>query len=164
MLLPLRYLILLLLTIGGGALGLFLYQLESVATFRYLASNPGAYPLLHHLRPYLLVLLVLLPAITALYYNISGILDRYLVRKFLSVFFITIMGFILIWFLLELQNQPSTFKKVDLSFSDLSLYYAAQLPYIISLMVPFVLLLSCLFTLGQLSTHREIIGRNRIHK
>jgi len=153
-----RTLILLFLTIGGVALAVFLYSKESELVKLYLSSHPGAYKPLHYLRPYLLIIGVLLPAALALYYNLSGIIDRYLIRKFLGIFSITIMGFTLIWFLLELQERPSYVKPSEIGILLTCNYFLAQLPHIISLMTPFALLLSCLFVLGQLSSHSEVIG------
>jgi len=153
-----RHILLIILTVAGVILGIVLFRWESANTFKDLASNPEAYRPLHIARPYLLTFFALLPSITCLYYCLVGILDRYLIRRFLSSFFITITGFIMIWLLLEIQNRPRALNNEAIGGGIVVLYYVAQLPYIFSLMAPFALLLSCLFVLGQLSNHHEVIG------
>ena len=153
-----RHLFLLALMIGGACLAHTLYSWESEATANYLASHPYSVSSIHHGRPLLLASLAFLPALVGLYYCFSGLLDRYLLKKFLSIFMITLFGFILIWLLLELENRPSAFKNNSFSILEISNFYLAQMPFVFALMAPFALLLSCLFVLGQLSNHREIIG------
>jgi len=153
-----RHIITPLLLIGGGILAVWLYQWELAQVEQHIRNVAEASRLAHQLRPVLLALLALVPGLAALYYLYAGILDRYIFRRFLSTFGIGIFAFLLIWVLLEIDNTRGPIKNADLSFTQRAGYYLVQFPYALSLLMPFVLLLSTLFTLGQLSASRELIG------
>ncbi len=142
----------------GGILSYLLIPAEISLTEKYLKSYPESYAPLHQLRPYLLITALFMPALGGLIYAFLGILDRYLIRKFFSVFTICLFGFILIWLLLDWQNVYSDFGDISGQLPLIGNYYLIQIPSLLVLMGPFVLLLSCLFVLGQLSNHREIIS------
>ena len=150
------FVVTLLFTLGGLAT-YFLVPLEKQLVNEFLNNNPESDSTYYRLRAPLLVACLLFPAIGAVFYNFLGILDRYLVRKLLSVFTICLSGFTLIWLLLEIQNAHSDFSE-GTEFKFILLYYVIQIPYLLVLMSPFVLLLSSLFVLGQLSTHREVVS------
>ncbi len=142
----------------SGILACFLFKIESSVVEKYLISNPASYTPFHNIRPYLLAVVSLMPAIAGIIYTGLGILDRYILRKLMRVFTVCLSGFFLIWLLLDLQNNLSDFGSLSENFVLILKYYVIQAPYLVVLMSPFVLLLSCLFVLGQLSTHRELIS------
>jgi len=153
-----RQWMLIVLVIVGSVAGFSLFGKESDVTKYYLESHPEASSALHYLRPYILAFICFLPAIGVWLYKESSILDRYLLKKFLSIFSLSLFGFIMIWLLLDLQNHYVDFGESVNDLGFMIQYYLVQVPYLLELTSPFVLLLSCLFVLGQLSSHREIIG------
>ena len=153
-----RFLLSGILLIAAFAIAPHLFFSEEELVSKYLVSNPNAYAPYHNLRPFLLATVAFLPALGSFLYALAGILDRYILLKQFRVFSVCLSGFILIWLLLDLQNNLSDFGSLSENWKLIVQYYAIQLPYLLVLMSPFVLLLSALFVLGQLSTHRELIA------
>lgn len=151
-----RFLFFSVMLILGGVGSWVLFGAEAELVRQYLNSYPNAFRPFHLARPYILTVACLLPALGGVYYACSGILDRYLLRKFFSMFTISLFAFLLIWFLLDWQNVHGDFGDVKQHLPLIGTYYLVQLPSIIVMMSPFVLLLSSLFVLGQLSNHKEL--------
>lgn len=143
----------------GGVCAFFLVPAESEFVAQYLNSYPESFQLLHNLRPVLLTVACFLPALGGLLYGFAQILDRFLIKKFFSVFSVCLCGFMLIYLLLDWQNVHGDFgENLGEKLGLIGQYYLVQLPWLLVLMSPFVLLLSSLFVLGQLSTHKELIS------
>lgn len=86
------------------------------------------------------------------------ILDRYLLQKFLTPFVYCLLGFLGIWFIFDLSDNLQDFMQGKATFDVLLAYYASQVPQIIVLSLPIVLLLALLYSLTAMSRSNEIIS------
>src|SRR6056297_3067451 len=92
---------------GGAALAAWLVPQEQAAVAQHLIGFPRADPGTHNLRPVVLAILCFLPAVGALIYACAGILDRYLTRHVLTSIGICYLSLVLIWLLLDLNDNLS---------------------------------------------------------
>jgi lipopolysaccharide export system permease protein len=86
------------------------------------------------------------------------LLDRYVIRNFLQVYFYCIAGFISIWLIFDVSDNISTFIDQHVGLRLVIRYYATQLPQVFIILLPVSLLLSLLFTLGRMSRANEIVS------
>ncbi len=86
------------------------------------------------------------------------LLDRYVIRNFLQVYFYCIAGFISIWLIFDVSDNISTFIDQHVGLRLVIRYYATQLPQVLIILLPVSLLLSLLFTLGRMSRANEIVS------
>ncbi len=86
------------------------------------------------------------------------ILDKYLVRQFLFVLLFSLMAFWSIFLVVDLIEHLDKFIDKRASFFLVLRYYFYYTPYILVLSLPVAMLLSCLFSLGQLSKHNELLA------
>ena len=87
------------------------------------------------------------------------ILDRYLIRKFLFNLFFSTIAFVVIFLVVDLIENADKFIDRDTGLAKVLLYYGYYIPYIISLTLPVSMLLACLFALGGMSQHNEIVAQ-----
>ena len=109
-------------------------------------------------RPCVLFAICMIPALGAMLYTSGGIIDRYISRRFLSMFTLCIVALYVIWWLIDMTDHISEFRQSDGVIRTIAIYYGTRLPAAILLLLPYALLLSLLESLGKLSTNREIIG------
>src|ERR1700757_3511357 len=86
------------------------------------------------------------------------ILDRYVIRNFIQVYFYCIAGFISIWLIFDVSDNISTFIDEHVGVLLVIRYYATQLPQVLIILLPVSLLLSLLFALGRMSRANEIVS------
>jgi lipopolysaccharide export system permease protein len=86
------------------------------------------------------------------------ILDRYVIRNFLQVYFYCIAGFISIWLIFDISDNISTFIDERVGLVLVVRYYATQVPQVFIILLPVSLLLALLFTLGRMSRANEIVS------
>ena len=86
------------------------------------------------------------------------ILDRYIIKKFLSILFYTTLAFIAIFVVVDLVEHLDEFLANNASLTDSLLYYIYYIPYIIILTLPVNMLLSSLFSLGSMAQYNELIA------
>jgi lipopolysaccharide export system permease protein len=87
------------------------------------------------------------------------ILDRYLIRKFSFNLFFGTFAFVIIFLVVDLIENVDKFIDLNVKFATVLIYYVYYIPYIISLTLPVAMLLACLFALGSMSQHNEIIAQ-----
>lgn len=146
------------LTILGVALALVLVPKELHAVQIHLLGFPDSDQQSLNLRPVILGAFCLLPAFAALCYAFSGILDRYLARQMLGAVGICSLALMVIYVLLDVNDNVNEFQKAENTTSFLIQYYAVTLPAVFVQLVPFALMLGLLYCLGKLSHSREIIA------
>ena len=83
------------------------------------------------------------------------ILDKYLNKEYLHLYFIFTLFFIGIFLLTDFFSSIRNLKKEADLFS-LILYYLLQIPYLFSLLSPFAVILSTLFVVAYLQSTRQI--------
>jgi lipopolysaccharide export system permease protein len=153
-----RILVILALAAVGGILCLWLVPAESRRVAEYLVGFPDADAAAHRLRPLVLAGLCFLPALGAVAYSLGNTLDRYLSRQFLGIFGICLSALFLIWLLIDLSDNISDFRDTQNPTATLLAFYSSRLPSVLMLLLPYCLLLALLYSLGKLSTNREIIA------
>ena len=87
------------------------------------------------------------------------VLDKYVSRKFIINLLISIGAFVMIFLVVDLIENIDKFIDRDAKSSTVLIYYIYYIPYIINLTLPISMLLSCLFTLGNMSQHNEIVAQ-----
>lgn len=86
-------------------------------------------------------------------------LNRYLLKKFIINLIVAITGWIVIFVVINMIEQISTFIDNDATLQQFFLYYVYFVPYIISLTLPVAMLLAVLFAVSNLAQHNEIIAQ-----
>jgi LPS export ABC transporter permease LptG len=153
-----RFLIPTLLFIAGLALALKIVPAEQADVAARLKEFPDADATAHKLRPIVMAILCLIPAVAGLFYSFGSILARYVSREFLSLLAIGFVALATLWLLMDFQDNLDELKdSKDIAGTAIKLY-AARLPEIIVTLLPYSLLLSLLFCLGRLSASREIVA------
>ena len=86
------------------------------------------------------------------------LLDRYVIRNFVQVYFYCIAGFISIWLIFDVSDNISSFIDNHIGLFLVVRYYATQIPQVFIILLPVALLLSLLFALGRMSRSNEIVS------
>src|SRR5499425_731619 len=86
------------------------------------------------------------------------ILDRYVIRNFVQVYFYCIAGFTSIWLIFDVSDNISSFIDNHIPLLLVARYYATQVPQVFIILLPVSLLLALLFTLGRMSRANEIVS------
>jgi lipopolysaccharide export system permease protein len=86
------------------------------------------------------------------------LLDRYVIRNFVQVYFYCIAGFTSIWLIFDISDNISTLLDERVGLSLAVQYYATQVPQVFIILLPVSLLLALLFSLGRMSRANEIVS------
>jgi lipopolysaccharide export system permease protein len=86
------------------------------------------------------------------------LLDRYVIRNFVQVYFYCIAGFTSIWLIFDVSDNISSFIDNHIPVLLVVRYYATQIPQVFIILLPVALLLSLLFALGRMSRANEIVS------
>jgi lipopolysaccharide export system permease protein len=86
------------------------------------------------------------------------ILDKYLIRQFLYALLFSLIAFWVIFLVVDLVEHLDTFIDRHTTFFMILKYYFYYTPYILALSLPVAMLLSSLFSLGQLAKHNELLA------
>jgi len=86
------------------------------------------------------------------------LLDRYILRSFLTPFLLCFFGFLSIWLVFDLQSNTSDFIEAHVSLRWVVAYYLTQVPQFMMICIPVGLLLALLFCLSKMSRSNEIIS------
>jgi lipopolysaccharide export system permease protein len=153
-----RLLLSLVLAAAGVALCAWLLPAQIEAVNQQVIGFPDSDVPAHQARIPIMAGLCLLPGLAALLYAVSGTLDRYIVRQFIGIFFISLTALLMIWLLVDLGDKISDFRGADGIFRTMVSFYLTRSPGVIAVMIPYSLLLALLYSLGKLSANREIIA------
>jgi len=94
-----------------------------------------------------------------LFYRVFlGILDRYLLKSFFLFFAYSMFGILGIWLVYQLGVEGARFLELHLSFRVITLYYLAQIPYLVVMWMPLAALLGLLYVLTRMSRRNEIVA------
>ncbi len=86
------------------------------------------------------------------------ILDRYLLREFLTPFCYCIGGFFVFWLTFQLFSELDEFQRAGLNALEITYYFLYWLPELLSRVVPLALLLAMLYTINNHARHNEIVA------
>ncbi|MBN1504722.1 MAG: LPS export ABC transporter permease LptG [Candidatus Eisenbacteria bacterium] len=86
------------------------------------------------------------------------ILDKYVLREFLVAFSLALLFFMAIFVVVDLFEKIDTF--IDYKAPPLSVarFYLYGMPYIVILVLPVAMLLSCFLTFGQMARRNELMA------
>jgi lipopolysaccharide export system permease protein len=84
------------------------------------------------------------------------LLDRYIVREFLDVFLPTLLGFVLLYFVVDLFDRLDILLRHEATVYSAAKYFAYKIPLMVTQVIPPAVLVSCLISLGVLGRHNEI--------
>lgn len=153
-----RGLVPLLLALAGGVLFAWLVPGETRAVNAQLLGFPDSDAPAHLMRPRILGAICFLPAIAGLAYACGGTLARYMARQFLGILGICFASLLVVWLLMDLQNNLMDLRQSSEMARTLVTFYGTRLPSILMQLLPYSLLLSLLYCLGKLSKSREIVA------
>src|SRR3954467_11807750 len=83
-------------------------------------------------------------------------LDRYLLRDWLRVFLITLLGFPILVIVIDLTDKMETFLVRGLKPARVAVSYLFDLPEKMFLVLPVAVLFATVFTVGALGRHSEL--------
>ena len=86
------------------------------------------------------------------------ILDKYILREFSKMVGIGVIAFIVIFITLNMVEKVDNFIDNDVPAQTVAKYYALQVPYIFTLTLPVAVLISALFTIGQMARRNELVA------
>jgi lipopolysaccharide export system permease protein len=86
------------------------------------------------------------------------ILDRYILGELTKTVFIGLLAFIAVFISLDMVENVDDFVDADVGLPTIFKYYAFQVPHIFTLTLPVAVLISCLFTVGQMARHTELVA------
>jgi len=84
------------------------------------------------------------------------ILDRYVIKKFLSGTAFGLLAFVSLFMVIDVMENLGDFLDHNVQNEIIVQYYLAFTPEIVKLMMPIAVLLSCLFTTGKLAGQNEL--------
>jgi lipopolysaccharide export system permease protein len=86
------------------------------------------------------------------------LLDRYLLRQWLTIFALAGLGLPLVVILIELTEKLETYLVRDLSLGAIALGYLFSLPDRVFLILPAAVLFATVFSLGNMARHFELVA------
>jgi lipopolysaccharide export system permease protein len=86
------------------------------------------------------------------------ILDRYILKSVLSIFFTCIFIFLFLYVIIDILSHLEDILRQQVNFLLLMQYYLSYLPIMFVQVAPFACLLSTLYTFGSLNQNNEIIA------
>ncbi len=86
------------------------------------------------------------------------ILDRYLLRRFYSVFVVVLAGILLLYLVVHFFERIDTYIDKKAHPRDLLVYYATLVPYLLVLLLPMAELLGVFFSIGEMARRFEILA------
>src|SRR5262249_22510626 len=83
-------------------------------------------------------------------------LDLYLLREWLRVFLITLLGFPILVIVIDLTDKLDTYMGRGIKMSTVALSYVFDLPEKMFMVLPVAVLFATVFTVGALGRHSEL--------
>ncbi|WP_017732595.1 LptF/LptG family permease [Nafulsella turpanensis] len=86
------------------------------------------------------------------------ILDRYILKKFLTAFFFVVLILVTIICVIDITEKNDNFIQHDLSLSQVLGYYLDFIPYIANFITPITVFIATVFVTSKMAGHTEIIA------
>jgi len=83
-------------------------------------------------------------------------LDRYVIRQFLRIFTVCVIGVPFIFIIINLTEQIDDYLAKDLTSGSILAHYVFQIPYYVLLSFPIAALLAAVFTISTMTRHFEV--------
>jgi lipopolysaccharide export system permease protein len=84
------------------------------------------------------------------------LLDRYTLGQFFSILFFSMIGFVVVFTLVDIIDHLDMFIDTNITGHEIVLYYAYTIPWFINIAFPMSLLVSTIFSFGLLQKRNEI--------
>ena len=84
------------------------------------------------------------------------LLNFYIIKNFITKFTFILVGFILLFFIVDIIGNIDKFIESSLSQKEIFKYSILSIPSFVSIALPMTTLLSCIFTIGQLQKNHEL--------
>jgi len=88
----------------------------------------------------------------------NRILDRYLAKKFLTIFLFSVFAFISVFIIVDLIENLDKFLNNDVPANIVIEYYIYYIPFILLLIFPVAALISSLFSVGSMARQNEVVA------
>jgi len=82
--------------------------------------------------------------------------DRYLLKQFVSILFVSILTFTIIFITVNVFEEIDNFIDHNAKLAHIALYYLYSIPYILTYIIPVSLLLGAIFSMGVLARRNEL--------
>lgn len=86
------------------------------------------------------------------------VLDIYVFGQTTRTILIGLLAFIAVFISLDMVENVDDFVDNDVPLATVLKYYGFQIPHIFTLTLPVAVLISCLFTVGQMARHNELVA------
>ena len=84
------------------------------------------------------------------------LLNFYIIKNFITKFIFILMGFTLLFLIVDIIGNIDKFIDSPLSQKEIFQYSTLSIPSFISIALPMTTLLACIFTIGQLQKNHEL--------
>ncbi len=82
--------------------------------------------------------------------------DKYLLKRFLKIFFYAVLAFVVIYITVNVFEEIDNFIDHDAKLVDITRYYIYSIPFVLTYVVPVSLLLGTVFAMGILARRNEL--------
>lgn len=82
--------------------------------------------------------------------------DKYLLARFLKIFFYSVLAFVVIYITVNIFEEIDNFLDHDARFIHIARYYVFSIPFVLTYVVPVSLLLGTVFAMGILARRNEL--------
>ncbi|MDN4166553.1 LptF/LptG family permease [Cytophagales bacterium LB-30] len=86
------------------------------------------------------------------------ILDRYILKKFLTTFIYVVLMLVAIIIVIDITEKNDKYLRHGLALGEILNYYAAFIPFITNLITPITVFIATVFVTSKLAAHTEIIA------
>jgi len=86
------------------------------------------------------------------------ILDKYILKKFLSTFVFVVILLVLIILVIDIAEKLEKFNRNNLSFGEIFEYYQDFVPFIANLITPITVFIATVIVTAKMASHSEIIA------
>lgn len=83
-------------------------------------------------------------------------LDRYIIREFLRIFFVTLLAVVVLYLIVDFFERVNMIMKHDASLRNSLLFFLYKIPMILTQTTPIVVLLTTVISLGSLNRRNEV--------
>jgi lipopolysaccharide export system permease protein len=86
------------------------------------------------------------------------ILDRYILKKFLTSYLFVVMILVLVIMMIDITEKSDDFLEHQLTFKQIARYYLDFIPWIANLITPITVFIATVFITSKLAGHTEIVA------
>ena len=86
------------------------------------------------------------------------ILDRYILKKFLSSYIFVVLILIAVTVVIDITEKSDDFMQHQLSFRQIARYYVDFIPWIANLVTPITVFIAAVFVTSKMAGHTEIVA------